>query len=713
MQWRFVIQAVTAAVFLTVSSASAAVPGVGLSCLSQSIKSPTDDLFIWFYLKVVNNGSTAVDLNRIRIKYWFTYEQRNENSIIQHPKLTYPDVEFSPVEDREGVDTVAEITFSSSTESISPESGTTRFVMKFLDSGWGIHQDETNDYSYRAENPMTLAPNEKITVYYDGVLVYGTEPPLLPCFDGVQNNSETGVDCGGSCQPCTDDVLRSAVYPENWTPGWQTVRPEDGAVLFLQDYSYAGYKNGEEALPSDPVTVTVTAPNDGSVDVKDQIQAALDSAAAAEGGVVYLPAGLYRLDGELNIGSSNVVLRGAGEEQTQLFFTDAVDAVTVGGSSLGLIDNADWKITADGDVFETSVEVQNAAGLSPGDDIHIAWNITADFKAEHNSSDYWFHIPLNTQRTFFRRTITAVDGNRVYFKVPLRYPVKALRDSAVVRKATSYVSGSGVEHLGISTALGSAEENWSSGVDQTTAIRIRQCRDCWVQHVRSFAQLGHDYHLRSHGIYIYESFRVTVDNCVLEHAENLGSGGNGYLFQISTTNEALIKDSIGRYGRHNFAINWDFGATGNVFLRVESSEARICNTVDDQIDDTCYEGDSNIHHALATANLFDSSTFNDGLAVGNRQTASIGAGMTGTQNVFWNLSGSGMIRSYNFGMGYVIGTTPELQVETNMTLTGYPYPDYYEDTGPEDFTEYLGFATQLEPASLYEDQLSKRLGSAP
>ena len=59
MQWRFVLQAATAAVFLTVSSASAADPGVGLVPRTQSLGSPTDDLFVWLYLKVVNKDSVV------------------------------------------------------------------------------------------------------------------------------------------------------------------------------------------------------------------------------------------------------------------------------------------------------------------------------------------------------------------------------------------------------------------------------------------------------------------------------------------------------------------------------------------------------------------------------------------------------------------------------------------------------------------------------
>ncbi|MCI5144050.1 MAG: hypothetical protein D3923_00665, partial [Candidatus Electrothrix sp. AR3] len=453
--------------------------------------------------------------------------------------------------------------------------------------------------------------------------------------------------------------------------------------------------------------ITVTTTNDGSEDVTAEIQTALDEAALLPAGaIVYLPAGLYRLDGELTINSSNIVLRGAGAEQTKLFFTDAVTGILV-GNDLNFIDNVSWQLTSDGAIFDTFVEVQDPTGISVGDDIVIAWNITDAFRLEHNSSQWWNHVPFDGQRIFFRRVVTSLDGNRIYFKVPLRYPIK-LRDMPVVRKVTNYISGNAVEHLGINTALSTVEDSWN-GVDQTTAITVTGCKDWWIQHVNSFAKDGEVYHLRSHGIYVQNSLRGTITHCNLERTQNLGNGGNGYLFPLSRSNEILVKDSIGRYGRYNFIVNWDFGTIGNVFLRVESTGGRICDQLQDQLNDTCFESGSDFHHSLAIANLFDTALINDELNLGNRKEWSVGAGQTGTENVFWNTSGSGNINSYNYGMGYVIGTAPEITVSTDPYLTGWPFDRYATGTAPEDFSEHLGFGSQLEPSSLYEDQLTKRL----
>jgi len=120
---------------------------------------------------------------------------------------------------------------------------------------------------------------------------------------------------------------------------------------------------------------------------------------------------------------------------------------------------------------------------------------------------------------------------------------------------------------------------------------------------------------------------------------------------------------------------------------------------------------------LATANLIDSSVIDDGWRAQNRKTESSGAGHTATETVFWNNSGAGWIHSFQFGWGYVIGTSGALKVthrwpfepqsaeeEAALELIGP-----WTSTHPFDFVERLGRGEQLLPTSLYEDQLARRI----
>lgn len=117
---------------------------------------------------------------------------------------------------------------------------------------------------------------------------------------------------------------------------------------------------------------------------------------------------------------------------------------------------------------------------------------------------------------------------------------------------------------------------------------------------------------------------------------------------------------------------------------------------------------------LSVANLVDNSVIDDGWWTFNRGTKSANAGITGitgTQNVFWNNRGIGNISSYQFGMGYVIGTQG-LNVRTTAAEAGGgsgPNATPWEQgTEPFDYTEHIG--NELSVASLYEDQLARRLG---
>ena len=94
----------------------------------------------------------------------------------------------------------------------------------------------------------------------------------------------------------------------------------------LIDYSYAGYKNGEEAIPDAfalpvfNVTDYGASPDDGKSDTEG-IKAALDAAyTGRQGGIVFFPPGEYDviLDGEptepIIVSGDNVIVRGSGAE---------------------------------------------------------------------------------------------------------------------------------------------------------------------------------------------------------------------------------------------------------------------------------------------------------------------------------------------------------------------------------------------------------------
>jgi len=540
---------------------------------------------------------------------------------------------------------------------------------------------------------------------------------LILCLLGCPGDSDVDDDTTGDDDTAGDDdssagdddstgEWRSELYPLDWIPG--TV---DGEGRFLHDFSYAGYHLGEAALPSPPPPVAdVTdfgADAGGGSDSTAAIQAAIDS--LPDGGTVLLPEGSYRCDGVLRVENSGVVIVGEGTDLSLLWFTlaegmEGASHLTFSGA---VTRGPDLLLAEDGENLSHRVRVDDASSLSAGDEVSLGWFITDEFVDEHGMTGTWEAFNGNW-RPFFRRQVEAVDTSvaphEVWLDVPLRYPAR-VRDGASLRAEEGYLRECGVQDLSVSTVV-----HWSDAwsIDRSHAIRLQEVADCWVAGLGTFESPHSDddrgRHLMSGGLLVADSKRVTVADSHLAHPQNRGSGGNGYLFEIDRSNEVLTRDCRATAGRHNFIQNWDFGTAGCVWLRTTSTEGWAALTDSELLG---HVGFSEYHHSLAMANLVDDSTVDDGWQATNRHDWSTGAGVTSTEGVFWNMRGAGVLRSYNYGWGYVIGTQG-LTVEADIDDDGL-FSDG-EGTEPNDWLEGLERGDDLRPVSLYEDQLALRLG---
>lgn len=505
------------------------------------------------------------------------------------------------------------------------------------------------------------------------------------------------------------ETWRSALYPEDWTPGFA-----DDEGRFLHDFSFAGYHNGELEPPDDVPGVVISvlehgADPTGMTDSTAAIQATIDAVAAAGGGVVHLPIGSYRCDDQLSVDASNLVIRGDGPDMTFLWFT-RVDGMT-GRDHLTfrgqLGTGAELPLIADGEAQSSEVRIADPGELEVGDSVALGWVITDEFIADHAMTGTW--MAFNGQwRPFFRREVEALacglDGCVVTLDVPLRYPA-LMRDQASLRIETGYLEEVGVEDLAVSTVVDYAQA-WT--IDRSHAIALIGVADGWIRRVHSFESPNsnddRERHLQSNGLYVLDAKRVTISESIMARPQHRGGGGNGYLFEVSRSSEILTRDCEGQDGRHNFIQNWDFGTSGCVWLRIHSEGG---TNATDQSETQTFPASSEFHHSLAMANLIDDSSIEDGWHAVNRQTFSSGAGHSSTQSAIWNASGSGTIRSFQFGWGYVIGTNG-LTIR-RLVSEGQLFDSV--DTEPEDWLEGEDLGGLLEPPSLYEDQLARRLGN--
>lgn len=517
----------------------------------------------------------------------------------------------------------------------------------------------------------------------------------------------------GLVQSAMAQKWRSSLYPEDWYPGLT-----DDNGRYLHDFSFAGYHAGEKEIPfitENIIDITKEpyfADTSGVEDVTAIIQTAIDSAGLAGGGVVYLPKGLYRIvtnsTAGLWIKYSHVVLRGDGKDKTYLFN----DQPSMRKKSIILVKPAsggDWytsegaseKINYDISNMDTVVYVSDVSKYSINDWIVVTSSVTEGFIADHKMTDLW---NTTLPGMAFYRKVKGIDNSNsaVILDAPVRYDLKT-RDNVRINKVNTHLEEVGIENLSIGNRqndlpgwedLDYKEESTGAyDVDNSIAVDFKFTVNSWMRNVSTFKPAVNtlDVHLTSHGVLLEKSRFITLDSCYFGFPQYEGENGNGYMYTLRG-NDCLLKNSVGDNGRHNFDFK-SMMTSGNVILRCTGKDSRYA---------------SDFHMHLSVANLFDNHNVdNDFLEAAYRPYGTIQYGQTTSQSVFWNTNGikaSGggtvIIKTQQWGYGYVIGTRGNV---TGVSAIGG------RNTEPVDFVEGVAKGENLEPESLYENQLSKRM----
>lgn len=516
----------------------------------------------------------------------------------------------------------------------------------------------------------------------------------------------------------------SSLYPENWVPGYR-----DSQRRYLHDFSYAGYHMGERTVPAITENVVdVTQPpyladNTGATDVTGVIQQALNDVGSIGGGVVYLPAGTYRISAAdtsscaLRLAFDSTVLRGAGSDATFILNSQTnmryKDIIQVKGDYAGWFDPTDAPMPVVIDLPELTrvIPVESVIDFQKGDEIVVTSTPTDEFIEEHNMTGRWTATAI--KGVAFLRRIDSIDNrnNLIYIDAPTRYTLKT-RDDARVYHINRQISECGIENLSVGNLQnpnsGWDEESYATSgtgayeVHGSHVIQFRNSENCWVKKVSTYKPSVNsgDYHLLSNCLKLNQCRFITVDSCSFEKPQYEGGGGNGYLYTLES-NDCLISNSRANHSRHNYDFKYPY-SNGNVILKCRSENSKYA---------------SDFHMYLSMANLFDHCMLNrDYLESAFRPYGSNNAlhGYTSSQSVFYNIVGEAyhpnrnyLIDSRQFGWGYIIGTSgAAYEVETEPAegfINGYPY-----DTNPRDFVEGTGNGDYLTPVSLYLDQLSRR-----
>lgn len=501
----------------------------------------------------------------------------------------------------------------------------------------------------------------------------------------------------------------------------------------LQDFSYAGYHRGEILIPTieGPIfnVVDYGADPGGRTDSTHAIQTTIQIAESAGGGVVYLPAGTYKVSPSdsqcLTIRRSNIVLRGAGVEKTFILNSDhrmrskhIIHVENPGSSSWSSTGSTSVSITEDLTRPTCLIPVSSTSGYAPGDWVIVRNNITDDWIDEHKEPG-WIGHGSRLGGLLYCRQLVAVDpeANTVTLDVPIRYTLLQ-RDNARMYKAPEMLQEVGLEDFSIGNVQHPGS-TWGGGDYSTPgkaaydahgsyAISLRRARNCWIRNVHSFQPSGNTStcHILSNGIGLWQCRGISIDRCHFQRPQYGGGGGNGYMYRIMA-NECLISDCTAHFSRHGFVLSHMI-ASGNVFTGcTDSRTKRATGNTGSYIT----SGSGSDHHMhFSHSNLFDGCRAIDSFyAAAYRPYGSTPKhNLTAAHSAYWNMHGQGsysyVVHTQQVRYGYVIGTSgPSANVKTSAVGGSSA------KTAPSDHVEGKGAGATLEPASLYYDQLSRRL----
>lgn len=445
----------------------------------------------------------------------------------------------------------------------------------------------------------------------------------------------------------------------------------------IPDFSYCGYKAGEQAIPN--VAISVVVPFRKG-DATRRIQAALDYVASlpinTEGfrGAVLLEKGVYEVVGSLKIGASGVVLRGSGIGSTTLLGTgfSRDNLITITGQNGRKIESPVAIADSYVPVNAQKIRVNRSADFKVGDLVQIHRPSTKEWIQKLGTDTFGGGISAlgwkpGQRDLFWDRQITAVNGLEITLDAPLTTALDSAFGRGTLARYTwaGRIAQSGVENLTLESSYDKA--NPKDEDHRWTAINLENVQDAWVRQVvfRHFA--GSAINVQA------TAKRITVEDCqsVEPISEIGGERRNTFLVRGQ---QVLCQRLYSEFGYHDFAVGF-CSAGPNAFVQCEAHlPFSFSGSIDSWASGVLFDVVNSDGNALRFANLGQ-----DGQ----------GAGWSAANSVFWQCTAA---RVENF-------QPPSAQNWAFGTWAQFAGDGYWDNSNEH-----------IQPRSLYYAQLKDRLG---
>lgn len=467
----------------------------------------------------------------------------------------------------------------------------------------------------------------------------------------------------------------------------------------IQNFSMVGYGAGKRAIPNNiPVVVHIDPiAGDNTAHIQNAINAAAAMPLQANGyrGAVELGPGIFNVDGHLSITTSGIVLRGVGggdnsatnthiisQNRTDSISSASTPVINIQGSSSGTTRGTPINIIDKVvPVGAQSFRVASTTGMSVGGMVEIfrpstqAWIEELGMDLIPPPATAW---SAGDRDLDWQRTITRIEGNRVFIDAPITTALDAQWGGGTIR---TYNSPNKIRNVGVENLRGQSLDTREETNELRTPsfIRFTRVDDGFVRTVETR-------HFPYASVITSEADatqHISVDGVNSRLPSGEVTGGRRYTFDMEGQ-YSLVKNSTADSGRHDFVTGSD--VVGPIAF-VDSSV-------------TTARADSGPHHRWGNGLLFDNiSVSGNAINVQNRWTSGTGHGWAGANVVIWNSTANSFIaQSPPTAQTWLIGSTGTINAGSCHLDAGVTCAGYYDSHG----TKVTVGGTQ----SLYQAQVN-------